>query len=768
STIVSATIGTTSLCLGRVQPWGAYRPLWWVWWLGDAMSALVLTPVLLTWAARPAIRWHPRRLGEAVTLLMAVVAVSIVAFTTRSDIPQYPLVYLVFPFVIWAALRFGQRGTTAVTVVVSGIAIWGTVHGFGSFGRSTANESLIFLQLFMAVVAVSALLLGAAITERNIAERHRAAGYAVTQTLAESATLDKAAPKILQAVCESLQWDLGAIWRIDHNANLLRPFEVWHHPSRQFPKFEADSRQRTFASGIGLPGRVWANRSAVWIADVTRDANFPRAAVAAKEALHAAFGFPIVRRDEVLGIIEFFSHEIQPPDTDLLNMMTAIGSQIGQFMDRKRAEEELQKAHNELEKRIAERTAELSRSNELLKQQITKTRETEETVRSLLRISENLNSTLDVDTLLDVLVEEAIKLTGAESGCSGLRTPEGMACYKYLQKLKVVPFEYCWSPGQGLPGWVIDHKTPYVTRDAAHDKQMTPEMRSQFGIQSAICTPILDNRGEAIAFFEIHNKKDGSSFTAADQENLRSVSQTAALAIQNALAYQKVQQAEMALRQLSGRLLQLQDEERRRLARELHDTTGQTLAALVINLSTVKSRSGNLKEKDRRMLAEILELAEECSREIRTLSYLLHPPALDELGLTSTLRWYVEGFVERSGIQVDMVMPPKLEGLPQEAEVALFRIVQESLTNINRHSGSSTAGIRIAINNGEVMLEVKDQGRGMPPRTLEEPVGGVSGLGVGIAGMRERIRQLGGRLEIDSGEGGTTVKAMLPVFRVKP
>jgi PAS domain S-box-containing protein len=220
--------------------------------------------------------------------------------------------------------------------------------------------------------------------------------------------------------------------------------------------------------------------------------------------------------------------------------------------------------------------------------------------------------------------------------------------------------------------------------------------------------------------------------------------------------------AERSVRQLSGRLLRLQDEERRRIARELHDSTSQSLAALAMSLAQVQESAAALEPPARKALVTSLELAEQSSKEIRTLSYLLHPPLLDELGLTSALKWYAEGFAERSGLVVDLEVCPDLGRLHQELELTLFRIVQESLTNIHRHSGSLRASIRVAPDGGDVRLEVMDQGRGMPSETLQAARAACAGVGVGLAGMRERVSQLGGRLEIESGEGGTTLTAVLP------
>ncbi len=222
-------------------------------------------------------------------------------------------------------------------------------------------------------------------------------------------------------------------------------------------------------------------------------------------------------------------------------------------------------------------------------------------------------------------------------------------------------------------------------------------------------------------------------------------------------------QAESSLRRLSARLLRLQDEERRRIARELHDTVAQQLAALAMYLSVLRQEQHVLSEAARQALAEALTLVEQCSRETRTFSYLLHPPLLDEAGLVSAIRWYVDGFSRRSGIPVWLDLPAQLERLPREVETALFRIVQESLTNVHRHSGSPRAEIALRRSSDEIRLEVRDVGRGISPEILDRLGAGAGMLGVGIAGMRERMKQLGGRLEIESGGTGTVVRAILTV-----
>ena len=186
------------------------------------------------------------------------------------------------------------------------------------------------------------------ITERKQAEQRLRAQYTVTQMLAEAATFEEVTPKILQTVCEFLLWDLGALWNLDQEAGVLRCVEVWHKESVEVPQFEASSRESTFMPGIGLPGRVWSSHEPAYIPDVVHDANFPRASIAAREGLHAASAFPILLGGEALGVMEFFSHEIRQPEQELLNMMATLGSQIGQFIERRRAEDALRHAQAEL------------------------------------------------------------------------------------------------------------------------------------------------------------------------------------------------------------------------------------------------------------------------------------------------------------------------------------------------------------------------------------------------------------------------------------
>jgi len=223
-----------------------------------------------------------------------------------------------------------------------------------------------------------------------------------------------------------------------------------------------------------------------------------------------------------------------------------------------------------------------------------------------------------------------------------------------------------------------------------------------------------------------------------------------------------LKRAETSVRRLSGRLLQIRDDERRRLARDLHDSLGQTLTAVKLNLSYLGRDTSNLDERGQNAVTESKELIDNALKEVRTLSHLLHPPMLDDVGLVAAIRWFTNGFAQRSSIQVDLSLPANLPRLPTELETAIFRVVQESLTNVHRHSGSATAAVRMETEADRLHLFVIDQGRGMTSdQLLFRPENAI--IGVGLLGMRERLRQLRGELEITSSSDGTRIHVIIPL-----
>lgn len=221
----------------------------------------------------------------------------------------------------------------------------------------------------------------------------------------------------------------------------------------------------------------------------------------------------------------------------------------------------------------------------------------------------------------------------------------------------------------------------------------------------------------------------------------------------------QVEQRTNALRLLSARLMRVQDEERRRIARELHDSLGQYLAAAKINLDVLATEKQDIAVH----LREAQNLIERAISDTRTLSHLLHPPLLDEAGFGTAAKWFVEGFGKRSKIATSLEMPAKLDRLPQEVEIALFRILQESLTNVHRHSGANEVEVHLTKDGSVITLVVQDYGKGIPRDVLEHFAKSGTNVGVGLAGMRERVKELGGEFELQSGKKGTILKVVIPV-----
>jgi len=425
--MVAASVGATTIFLTHIRAWSGFSSAWGIWWLGDAMGVLIVTPMFFTGRALTR-SFNRARMIESFVLLFGLLATCFAIFGGRPGMKDDVLAFLAFPFVIWAAIRFRTFGAGIATFLIAAISVWGTALGNGPFVKHNPLHDAALLQLFIAVTAITGLVLGAVTTEREEAGE----------------------------------------------------------------------------------------------------------ASATKERLLTEL------------------HQVQSS---------------------------LQEAHAQLELRVRERTAELERAQE-------------------------------------------------------------------------------------------------------------------------------------------------------------------------------------GLRALSGQLLTMQDEERRRIARELHDSAGQITVALGMNLTAILTETKNLTPTAGKACREASELVQQLSRELRTISYLLHPPLLDEAGLPPALTWLVDGFAQRSKISVKLDLAPDLGRFSPEVETAIFRVIQECLTNINKHSKSRAASIRIARERDEIKVEVRDQGRGMPSGSNGSHARGR--VGVGIQGMRERITQLGGRFDIRSGKNGTTVIASVP------
>jgi PAS domain S-box-containing protein len=490
SSALAATLGVSSLCVNHIVEWHHFGTLWLTWWLGDGVGILIITPFLYVWASEPVEERPHGNLTELLLLLGLMTIVAFIVFLAELYFPQlheYSLSHLTIPFLIWAAFRFGQRGTTTALFLLSAISILATANGVGPFFHVNLRQSLLLLQTFIATLSCTALILTAVaqtrkaeldsaeeslvkdaaerrkienalqesemkfrtvvqsandaivlvdragsilawnkgaqmvfgyeeqevlgksilfllpdayiesyrkrfeqlqnmrqqgkteqlyglakgglqipielsidtwesggstyysgilrdISERKRAEQRLAAQFAATRVLAESPELSAAMPRILRAICENLGWLIGQAWIVDEENNVLRFLDAWASPAMKGSEFETLSRRTMLPMGVGLPGRIWESREAAWIADVAADPNFSRQPLAAREGIHGAVGFPILSEGVVLGVLEFLCRDAREPDPLLTKMMTVTGGQIGQFLERKRTDEELQKA----------------------------------------------------------------------------------------------------------------------------------------------------------------------------------------------------------------------------------------------------------------------------------------------------------------------------------------------------------------------------------------------------------------------------------------
>jgi signal transduction histidine kinase len=332
---------------------------------------------------------------------------------------------------------------------------------------------------------------------------------------------------------------------------------------------------------------------------------------------------------------------------------------------------------------------------------------------------------------------------------AGPRVPTPLS--KAIEGLKVLPYGiYDTAPRQGRPVTVWD-----IRSDALFADQRDTALSS--GFAAAWSLPIWSTKRSTLGTVVVFHP-DSRSAVAEIPKPMETAVHLAAIAIQH-------HHNEIELRKLTRRLLQSHDDERRHIARDLHDSIGQDLASLLIALGRAEHRGAQLPPELVEMLSESLLLAQKISGGIRTLSYLLHPPLLDVCGLGVAIEAYTNELNRRNELTVELEISPKLPRLSKDAEVALFRIVQTSLTNVHLHSGSDSAKIKIDYDTEDLTLTVSDQGRGIPAGVLDRFLR-FEGTGVGLAGMRERAKALGGHLEFETSESGprrgTAVKVTIP------
>jgi PAS domain S-box-containing protein len=814
STVVSATIGVSSAVLGGMLPLAESSKAWFTWWVGDAVANLVVAPVLLAWSRRPLLTLRPVQYIELLAFLLSLAIVCRQALIWPHS---HPVVWTAFPIVVWAALRFGQQGTTALALLLSVVAVASTTLGKGPFAEPTLDSNLRWLQLFLAGVSFTGLLLAAVLSERRQAEAELRESEARFSTLIESGhdaiVLLDAGGRITYASPSTARLN-------GYRLPVGTPGIETVHPD------DRHRMGRILAELLETPGHVAhaefrmqrADGSCVWVdgtgtnllADhrvgaivvnyhditphreaLTQITGLARQAAAAEAHFRALYkGAPTGimtcdHRGRILSTNAHLERMFGYADGELVGAL--VESLIPQrFREAHAGYRTGYQSHPELRAMGIGRDLMARRKDgtEFPVEIGLSPVRTDNQLRVVAHVTD-ISVRKQVEAALHAVRQElqivADTMAAAITRCSrDLRYT--WVSKAYAEWLGLSPEDIAGHPIVDVLGdEAFAVISPYIRRvlSGEHVRYERAVNYHTIGLRwiDVAYTPTFDAAGSVDGWVAVVNdvtarREIEEALTRARSElELRVTERTAELRAANDALETEITERSEAQRhivELSGRLLVVQDQERRRLGRDLHDSVAQYLAGVTMNLALLEQWVAELPAAARAALAQSLRLAEESLREVRTISYLLHPPLLDEVGLASAVGWYVDGFVQRSGIRVDVQVSPTLARLPQDVELALFRIVQEGLTNVHRHSRSPTAHIEILQQRDTVILRITDQGTGMPVTTLSNEGELRVGLGVGIAGMRERLRQLGGQLRISSSEAGTTVIATLPIAVVAP
>ncbi len=376
---------------------------------------------------------------------------------------------------------------------------------------------------------------------------------------------------------------------------------------------------------------------------------------------------------------------------------------------------------------------------------------------NLLAFNASLNAQLEPTLLLRRLVEHASGFLGAEAGMAGLVGAQDVVVDGYWHRGRWVAFRGRWPAQEGTPGWVVRNQCPYLTNDYPRDRLANPLLARRFQVVNAICVPVLGLEEEVLGFVELHNRKGGREpFTWSDVDFLESLTNSTALALRNANLLAELEAQRGQLRALAARQVQLLEEERRRIARELHDEAGQALVGIKLGLQVLAQRLPPEAVALREELDSLRRQVNRAAAQLRDIARELRPPTLDELGLEAALRQCILAFRKRTRLTVHFDSL-NLVQVPQAVETACYRIVQEALTNVARHAQASQVWITLVCDDQGVHLTIRDDGQGFD---MEE----VGRHGLGLIGMQERAKMLDGTLQIDSAPGvGTVIQGTIPL-----
>ncbi len=376
---------------------------------------------------------------------------------------------------------------------------------------------------------------------------------------------------------------------------------------------------------------------------------------------------------------------------------------------------------------------------------------------SLLAFNASLNAQLEPALLLRRLVEHASGFLGADAGMAGLVGSQDVWVDGYWHRGRWLDFRERWSAREGTPGWVVLNQCPYLTNDYPQDRLANRHLAHRFQVVNAICVPVLGLEDRVLGFVELHNKKGGQEpFTWSDVDFLESLTNSTALALRNANLLAELEAQRSQLRALAARQVQLLEEERRRIARELHDEAGQALVGIKLGLQVLAQRLPPEAIALREELDSLRRQVNQATARLRNIAQELRPPTLDELGLEAALQQCILAFRRRTQLAVHFDSL-NLVQVPPAVETACYRIVQEALTNVAQHAQARQVWITLVCDGQRLHLAIRDDGRGFDMKAV-----GTQGLG--LIGMQERAKMLGGSLHIESTPGvGTAIQGVIPL-----
>lgn len=721
-----------------------------------------------------------------------------------------------------APVCYEINGKACVSLpLTSGHEYMGVVHVISSRAPGDLTELQFAIMLVSNVLRRQHVADQVVVTERRRVEKGLAVQYAVTSVLAASATLGEAIPRLLQTIGERLHWDMGLLWTVDRSAGVLRCDGFWHTPAIETRSFEADCLAATFSPGHGLPGRVWLTGTAVSIPNLVRDPQFPRAFVAA--GLHGALGFPITNGAEVCGVLEYFSRGVLHPDPDVFSSMSTIASQIGQFIERKRAEEALYESEERFRLLVdgvqdyaiymldthghvvswntgAEHIkgyradeiigrhfsifypaedVDLGKPQQDIREAVVNGRFVDEGLRirkdgSRFYASHAITALRDENGQLRGFAKVTRDITDRKRAEAALH--EANEQFRTTFEQAAVGIAHVGLDGRWLrvnqrlcaiTGYTREELLTGVFQDITHPEDLEGDLEN--------VRYLLENRIQKYAMEKRYIRKDGSIIWVQLTVSLVRDAGGAPkyfISVIEDIAARKQMENENArlyneLRIERDRLVRREVEVRAQIGRDLHDGPVQQVAVAVIGVQHAR----RVAQREPRLLPETLnDLEEQLKRvthDLRNVLYDLRPLGINEEGLEGVLRQYVERFRDPSGLRIWLDVPHNLRRLDVDREAAAFIVVQEAVNNARKHAHARDIWISVGDTGDALHIEVRDNGRGFDLDATQTNY--VKRGSFGLLNMRERAQLIGGTCELWSQPGrGTTVTVQVPVEVTSP